>query len=862
MPDWEVATALGIALLVALTTHVFYRRPPVQLWPALPLVFGSALVFSIGDLVAIRWASNDSIRWAGMVMVYTGLLTIAPGWWLFTRNFSEMYGFERVAFRSGLRGLVIVDALLWIGLVTNPLHGQFLEAHEAARSTYGPLWYATAIINYAALIAAMWVHLKASFYVKDPVIRSQCRFLVAAVVIPLIMNMGYVFSPEPLSYDPTALGFALSCTLFLFAVERRDLFVLERVSLPSVLNHDADAILIITGRFRLLFANPAAGTLFGPDQLVPGSAVDELLGRAMPAFSLEDAGRNPADSAAAEHRFMSPAGEEYWVIVEVSSVQRARGVPAGLCLRLRDQTALRAARREAEENLALLKALDISTGEGILVQDEHGGIRYVNDAFGRLWKASGEQVLHWGTSLSGEVAKHLAEPFPEGLERLWHCEKGAGQRDQREGTDIQLLDGRIFEVETFPITTEHGFMGRAWRFSDVTQVRHESQAMIQSQKLEGLGVLAGGIAHDFNNLLVAILGNAEIAREDLPPNSPAHEPLADVEAAAASASDLTGQLLAYAGKTAFTREEIDLSVLVREVTSLLSVSIPKNIGLEFNLRQELPSVLGGGAELRQVVMNLVTNAADAIGDDGGKIVVETGVGNPARMPGAEATVEHGEFCDPAVHLRIADNGLGMDPRTLERIFDPFFTTKFTGRGLGLAATRGILKSHDGLLRIETALGVGSAFTVLLPSDRVVDAPEAERRRAEDTPGFGGRTVLVVDDEPSVRSVLSKRLQGAGFGVLTASSGEEALTLLEQGEAGSVDLVILDITMPGLSGIETHARLRSAYPGLPVLLSSGYPEEALATLERGDPRLDAFIQKPYRNAVLFAQIERLLGPGRE
>ncbi|NQZ98541.1 MAG: response regulator [Myxococcales bacterium] len=861
MPDWEVATALGIALLVALTTHVFYRRPPAALWPVLPLVFGSALIFSVGDLVANLWAQNETVRWVGMLMVYTGLLLIAPGWWLFTRNFSQMYGYKAVAFRFGLEGLVVVNGLLWLGLVTNPWHGQFLEAHAGARSSYGPLWYATASVNYAALLAALWVHARAGLHMADPVIRSQCRFLVAAVAIPLLMNMVYVFSPKALAYDPTALGFALSCALFLFAVERRDLFVLERVSLPSVLNDDADAIIIVTAHHRLLFANPAAETLFGSGQLIPGSEVGELLGRVVPTFSLIDASQGPSSVGSAEHLFVSSSEVVSSVVIEVSNVQRSRGVPAGLCLRLRDQTALRAARHEAEEHLALLEALNLSTGEGILVKDASGEIRYVNDAFNKLWKMSSEEVRGFGQSLQVELGKLLVEPPAKSMQRMWHVRAEQFDTFHRESADLQLLDGRILEAETFPIATHQGFTGRAWRLSDITQARHESQAMIQSQKLEGLGVLAGGIAHDFNNLLVAILGNAEIAREDLAPDSPVHEPLADVEAAAASASALTGQLLAYAGKTTFVREDLDLALLVRDVTNLISVSIPKNIEIVFRSQPGLPRVRGGAAELRQVAMNLVTNAADAIGDDAGTITIQTGLGEPKPMPGAETSVEHGEMCDPAVHLCITDDGLGMDPRTLEKIFDPFFTTKFTGRGLGLAATRGILNSHDGFLRIETALGVGSAFSVMFPINQAADQRSAPADPSADPKRFSGYKVLVVDDEPSVRSVLTKRLDTAGFDVLTASSGEAALALLE--DVGStVDLVILDITMPGLSGIETHARLRVDHTELPVLLSSGYPEESLTTIESGHPSRDAFIQKPYRNVALFAQIERLLRGGKD
>ena len=857
MPNWEVATALGITLLVGLSTHLFYRRPPAALWPALPLVFGTALVFSFGDLLANLWPENESIRWAGMIMIYTGLLTIAPSWWLFTRNFSKMYGYDKVAFQSGLQGLLIVNGLLWLGLVTNPWHGQFIEAHAGSRSSYGPLWYATAAINYSALLAAMWVHARASLKITDPVIRSQCHFLVAAVIIPLSMNMAYVFSPTPLPYDPTALGFALSCTLFLFAVERRGLFALERISLPSLLNSDADAVLIITNHHRLLFANSAAEMLFGPEQLVPGCAVDELLAQAVPTFSLTDTPDSSPEKSGREHRFTSPSTAGTWVLIEVSAVQRTRSVPAGLSLRLRNRGALRAARREADEHLALLEALDLATGEGLLVQDGAGEIRYVNDAFSKLWKTSSDKVRTWERAFSQEIGDSLLEAPPEVIGELWHTTPEEFDSTGHKNCDLQLLDGRIFELATFPITTHKGFTGRAWRVSDVTRARRESQAMIQSQKLEGLGVLAGGIAHDFNNLLVAILGNVELAQAELPSSSSVQESLSDVEAAAISASQLTGQLLAYAGKSAFMREDINLSTLLEEMTNLIGVSIPKNIIIEYHLEQNLPAARGGIAEMRQVVMNLVTNAADAIGEDGGKIIINTGIGKPSEMLRLESSTEYGKKSDPAVYFSVTDDGHGMDATTLEKIFDPFFTTRFTGRGLGLAATRGILNVHDGFLKIETALGVGSTFTVSLPAGEMTrQAAPTHPNSATEESRHAHRTILAVDDEESVRNMLSKRLMSAGFNVLTASSGKAALSLLQK-TATNVDLVVLDITMPEISGIETRACLLETHPELPILLSSGYPEETLGALHKGRASLDGFIQKPYRSSTLFTEIDRLL-----
>ncbi|MCH2171450.1 response regulator [Myxococcota bacterium] len=863
MPDWEVATALAIALIVALTTHVFYRRPPAALWPWLPLSFASALVFSVGDLIANLWAEDDSLRWVGMVILYTGLLGIASAWWGFSHRFAQIYGYARFPSGFGLRSLIVINSLLWVGLVTNPWHGEFLAGtYPGGRSTYGPLWVVTACLNYTVMFASLWMHVRGSITSADRVIRSQCRFLVAAITIPLVLNMTYILSPEPLSYDPTALGFALCCVLFLYAVERRDLFVLERVSLPGVLDQDADAVIIVSTDLRVLFSNPAASRLFAEGQLAPGIALDGLMAEALPSFSLTEALDPPRGEPGPEHRFHSPTGEELWIVVDVSPVYRGRGALAGLCLRLRDRTPLRRAHDIAAERAAVLDAVVHGSGEGLLVQSSSGEIRYVNQAFAALWGASREMVYAWGTEALEQVGRQLREQPRREFSRAWHRRPDDFDRNFEDTQDLLLEDGRIVEAQTFPIDASHGIDGRVWRFVDVTRRRRDLQAMIQSQKLEGLGVLAGGIAHDFNNLLVAILANAELAQQEVAEDASAHALLSDVQSAAVRASELTGQLLAYAGKTSFHREDLDLSRLVREVAELLMVSIPKGVEVDFRLSPGLPLVRAGSAEIRQIVMNLVTNAADSIGDDIGTIRIETGRGEPPPTSLAESFAEHGAIPNEVVFLRVMDSGTGMDRRTLERIFDPFFTTKFTGRGLGLASTLGILDGHGGALRIETALGTGSAFTVLLPMHQPVEPVVVQNEPGEHSSVcFEGRSVLVVDDEQSVRSVLAKVLGGRGLDVHQVGSGEEALLELNDPER-IPDLVILDLTMPGIGGLETLDRIRVRCPRLPVLLSSGYPEEALRVIREKASPWNAFIQKPYRHTNLFEEIEKLLDAATE
>lgn len=857
MPQWQIATALAIAFLVGLSTHVFYRRPPAALWPSLPAVFFAALIFSIGDLLANFWSQNETIRWSGMVLVYTGLLSIAPSWWLFSRRFSEMVGYRKVAFRHGLPFLIGINAILWIGLLTNPIHGQFLETRAFARSEYGPLWYVTASINYVALFATMVVHARGALHAKDPTIRTQSTVLVSAVAIPMALNMAYVFSPKPLTYDPTALGFALSCALFLFAVERRDLFMLERVSLPGVLDHDADAIIIASRHHRLLYANPRAELLFGPGTLSSGAPVVELLERVVPTFSLGSLTRqDEVPEEAAVHRFLGPDGTERWVLVEISRVQRTRREVAGVCLRIRDRTALREAEKKSESHIAMLEALDMATGEGILVKSEAGETRYVNDAFASLWGMTPQEMVEIGYALQGQLGTQLAEWPPMSIQRLWHQDEKSFDPSQHEICDLLTRDGRTLEVESMPVETFTGFKGRAWRMRDVTRARRESRAVIQAQKTEGLGLMAGGIAHDYNNLLMSILGSTEIVREELGSNSPLQASLADVERAAMTAADLTNQLLEYAGTASFEREELDLSALVRDVTNLLSVNIPKNIDVSFDLTEGLPAVRGGSAQLRQVLMNFVTNASEAIEDRAGAITVSTGRGVPPLEKFEGASMEHGEVSGESVYLSVRDNGIGMNASTLSKIFDPFFTTKFTGRGLGLAATLGIVTSHGGQLRIESRGGGGSKFSLILPAVEDGRTLASQPGATDENLRFADRRVLICDDEPTLRKVLAKHLGAVGFEVHAAEEGSEAIKLLEESEA-TFDLVILDITMPGLSGVATRELIREKDPTLPILLASGHPEDALSQLDDWNPTIDGYIQKPFRKKHLLSKVELFL-----
>ena len=378
----------------------------------------------------------------------------------------------------------------------------------------------------------------------------------------------------------------------------------------------------------------------------------------------------------------------------------------------------------------------------------------------------------------------------------------------------------------------------------------------QTQKLESLGILAGGIAHDFNNLLVGILGNAGFALSDLESDHPVRECIQQIELSAQRASDLTRQLLAYSGRGKFLVGTVNPKTIVEEMSHLLKISIDPNAEMILDFDPQTPSVEADATQLRQVIMNLIINASDALEGKPGKIYVRTGetelrksdlVGMiPSDQP------MRGRYC----FLEIKDTGCGMDSKTVSKIFDPFFTTKFTGRGLGLAAVLGIVRSHRGGLRVKSKPGKGTQFMLYFPSIEVIPHEDTSKPLDEiDKKWEGTGTILVVDDEESVRTLAERVLRREGFEVATADNGITAVEMVKASPQ-KFDLVLLDLTMPRLDGKQTFDKLISVQPNLKVVLTSGYNEEE--TTERfGGDKVAGFIQKPYRSNELGDYIRMIL-----
>lgn len=382
--------------------------------------------------------------------------------------------------------------------------------------------------------------------------------------------------------------------------------------------------------------------------------------------------------------------------------------------------------------------------------------------------------------------------------------------------------------------------------------RRLTAQLLQAQKLESLGVLAGGIAHDFNNLLTSILGYADLASQDLPANAPARSSIDQVVSGSLRAAELTSQMLAYSGKGRVVAHPTRLDELVDGMLRLLRVSVPKKCELRHEAEPGQPSVDADPSQLRQVVMNLVINAAEAVGDHEGEILVRTGTRDCETAFLANTILNDQLPAGRYLQLEVTDTGSGMSPETLKKIFDPFFTTKFTGRGLGLAAVLGIVRGHRGALRVETELGRGTTFSIYLPTTtetiQVPLPPPPPRGRASGT-------VLLIDDEESVRLVSRDMLRSMGFTVDLAGDGAEGVDLFRR-SPHKYDLVLLDLLMPKLDGVETLRLLRSIQADVRVILTSGY-NEANAHERLVQAGHSGFIQKPFRVEQLRDEVERVL-----
>jgi PAS domain S-box-containing protein len=560
-------------------------------------------------------------------------------------------------------------------------------------------------------------------------------------------------------------------------------------------------------------------------------------------------------SQTAEYRARHKAGHWVWLETSGSTYRTPDGLLFAVAL-IHDTSGLKRAAAALRHSEDRYRVVAESTDDLVAELDDEGRAIYVSPSFERVLGYAAEELIGMApfSLIHADDVERLAAAFQNRLRatrrpgnaenfRVRHRD-GSWRWLQGGGVNYRTADGALRIVSVSRDVTE--------RRRQEEERQHFEERMQQAQKLESLGVMAGGIAHDFNNLLTPILGDTSLVLADLPADSPVRPRLEKIRQAAQRAAALTSQMLAYAGTESLQVEAVDVSELVREMSRLIDSAIARKAALDYELCSDLPAIEGDPAQVSQIVINLVTNACEALGERGGHIVIRTGT---LRVDRAQLdrlilgdTLPEGRW----VTLEVADDGCGMDAETRARIFDPFFTTKFTGRGLGLAAVLGIVRGHGGGIEIDSRPGVGTRFRVLLPplpgsaGHEVLARPERRGRRG---------TVLVADDDEGVRELASETLERGGWAVLSVADGRDAVRLFRD-HADEVSAVLLDRSMPSGSGEETFDAIRRIRPDAPIILVSGYSQDGVARRFTRTGYAD-FLPKPFLPATLLEKVRRLV-----
>lgn len=564
-----------------------------------------------------------------------------------------------------------------------------------------------------------------------------------------------------------------------------------------------------------------------------------------------------------EDRFLRADGTEDWLRWEVHPWHNEAGEIGGIIMFTEVITERKKAAelvRQSEERLDLaLSGADL----GLWDLEINPSRMLVNPRFAAIFGYALDEVqtdsVWWHSRIHPDDGDRVVDHFWQHIQGFCLNLDNEFRVFTKSGTLLWVqLRGKIVERDTSgaPLRITGTLQDITARKNAEAERREIEEQMQQTQKLESLGVLAGGIAHDFNNLLVGILGNADLALADAPRGSLLRETLESIVTSSERAAELCRQMLAYSGRGRFVVVPVSLNDMVKEMGQLLTVTVSKRVTLVFEPEPALPLVQADATQIRQIVMNLITNASEAIGDREGTIRMSTGT---LVWSGVDAGVHvlGGELRESQAYayVRVSDNGSGMDSATLQRIFDPFFTTKFTGRGLGLAAVLGIVRGHRGAIRVESTPGVGTTFTVFLPAlgDEMLEA--APVKTFDSTGARGEGVVLVVDDEDTVLGIAKLMLERQGYEVLTAIDGEVALRIFKA-NTDKIVLAIVDLTMPRMGGGELIHALHEIRPDLRVVLSSGYNEQEAIAQSHGE-KMAGFIQKPYRTRQFYDVIAKAL-----
>jgi PAS domain S-box-containing protein len=540
------------------------------------------------------------------------------------------------------------------------------------------------------------------------------------------------------------------------------------------------------------------------------------------------------------------------------TILRAGPAIIGTSLDITEEKKAEEERKRAEEQIRLqnewLSVTLRSIGDAVIATDKEGNITFMNPVAERAtgWKAGeakGRPLIEV-FNIIHEITRKPAENPVERVLREGHTVGLANHTSLISKTGDEL----IIEDSAAPIRgANDDVIGVILVFHDATEKHRSQERALHMQKLESLRVLAGGIAHDLNNLMVAVMGNAGLALRALPAGSPAREYVADIEKATEKVTNFSRQILSFTSQAAQKKEPVQLNNVVEDTAHFLMASISNTADLEYSLSDGLPAITADHQNMQQIVMNLIINASDAIGDSKGTIKVSTGKMRADRKyldTLHPAGLDEGDYA----YIEVTDTGCGISPETRRRIFEPFFSTKFTGRGLGLAAVFGIASAHGGAIGLESEEGCGATFRVLLPVPaKPVEVTASKPASEEIWNGIG--SILLVDDEKDSLLMAKKVLEGAGYSVLTATDGSEAIKIYHK-NSDSVSAVVMDLIMPHVRGDVAAKEMRKIKDDVNILLLSGYHEIDLTDINSG-PGKTAILEKPYKITKLLGAVQDIL-----
>jgi PAS domain S-box-containing protein len=544
-------------------------------------------------------------------------------------------------------------------------------------------------------------------------------------------------------------------------------------------------------------------------------------------------------------------GADRWVSVNAAPIRDIHGkVTAGIVI-FHDISRRKKAEEERRANEQRLKAILEASADPVVVYDQEGRATYVNPSFSRVFGWQPDEVLGRHIPFVPDDQKSKTR---ETIESLFKDSAAKSLETKRTTKDGRVLD---VMVSAAGIPDEDGrITGMVVNLTDLTRTKQLESQLSQAQKMEAVGTLAGGIAHDFNNILAAITGYSELALHQVREGNPAQAEIRQILKAADRAKELVQQILAFSRKTASQPKPLNLNSVISEALMIVERTIPKMISVELNLGQDLQLVNGDPNQIEQVLLNLASNAKDAMPDGGALVIKSENMSLDQDYAENHLGATPGDY----VVMTVSDTGVGMDRDTLEHVFDPFYTTKEIGKGtgLGLASVYGIIQSHDGYITCYSEPGVGTTFKIYLPS---LPSEEQAMEEKRDEPGLvpgGSEKVLLVDDEEALREIGTSLLELHGYDVAVAANGEEALQEYRSAQ-GELDLVIMDLGMPGMGGHKALLEILSINSKAKVIIASGYSADGLVkdAMESGAA---GYIAKPFQKRDLLKTVRGVLDGG--